>query len=438
MYFLIRLRFFFILHPVSTARKTKSALKDRRVVRSLMLALAGTLGVGNVFGVALGIIVGGAGSLFWLFLSIVFSAVLKYCEVVISSDNLYHDRDAHGGMYYVIRNTEGKHSLGLSRAYAFCVLLLSFLLGASLQSGAVYETVDALLDGRVGIETEIFAGVFALLMLFMVIGGAAKIEKITEIIIPLTTIIYIIMTLTMIISHIDRLPNVLKEIFKSAYQIDSAIGGVVGFLLSKPLHEGFARGILSNEAGAGTSSIAHSRGGLLNPAQAGLLGILEVWFDTGLICMLTGLSVLAAVPDISSFTGGMELVMYAIGNGYGSVGKYIMLFCVLSFAAATVICWYYYGLESFSAIFGTRRRSLFLVFFILFVYLGAYIDSSSLVFAVDLLMLFATVLTLTALIKNSDRIVTLSERGGIISRNIKSFKKIRGSVSERGRLRRDG
>ena len=142
----------------------------------------------------------------------------------------------------------------------------------------------------------------------------------------------------------------------------------MGFLTLTPLREGFARGILSNEAGAGTSSIAHARSGVLSPASAGLLGIFEVWFDTGLICMLTGFSILLAVPDFALFESGMQLVTYAVGNLFGIVGKVTVAILVFAFAFATVICWYYYGSEAWSSIFGKRKRTLFIPLFLCFVF----------------------------------------------------------------------
>ena len=131
VYFLIKLRFFFIIHPIRTAKKTLRAVKDKRVLKSITLALAGTLGVGNVFGVAVGIIIGGAGSLFWLLVSMIFAMVIKYAEVVITADNLHHDTDAHGGMFFVIRATFKRLGGTLSRLYALGVLLLSLLMGAT-------------------------------------------------------------------------------------------------------------------------------------------------------------------------------------------------------------------------------------------------------------------------------------------------------------------
>lgn len=409
-YFLIRLRFFFILHPVRTLRRGLRAIKGKRARRSFSLALAGTLGVGNVFGVAVGIMIGGPGTLFWLFFSMIFAMVIKYCEVVISSDNLYHGTDTHGGIYYVLRTSLGRLGVPLSALYSLCVLLLSLVMGGALQSGAMVGSVRASFD----FDSVTVAAFVVFVVLIGILGNSARLEKITAFVIPLTTIIYILLTLSVIIYNSSELSNTVKLVFSSAFSPRSAFGGCLGFLLSLPVREGFARGILSNEAGAGTSSMAHTRSGLISPSTAGILGIFEVWFDTGLICMLTGFAILLSVPDPTSFTDGMTLVSYSVGNLFGVAGKHVLTFTVLSFAFATVICWYYYGTEAWGTLFGKRKRAAFLPLFLLFVFLGCFFDGMLLVTLTDMLMLLASLITLFALMKSSDRIKTLSELGGAV------------------------
>ncbi len=418
-YFLIRLRFFFIIHPVRTLKRGIRAIYDKRALRSFSLALAGTLGIGNVFGVALGIIIGGAGSLFWLFISMIFAMVIKYAEVVLTSDNLNFDSEIHGGFYYVIRTSFFKIGGALSTLYAAVLLMLSLVMGASLQTSTINETALEILE----ISPCVFGIMLVIIVFLSICRGINKIEKITSIAIPLTTIIYIIITFRTIFLHFDQIDVVVNHIVLSAFNFDSALGGAFAFLASRPVREGFARGLLSNEAGAGTSAIAHARSGVLSPASAGLLGVFEVWFDTGFICMLTGFSILLSVPDPSIFESGMQLVMFAVGNSLGGLGKYLLLVSVFVFAIATVICWYYYGTEAWTALFGKRRKGVFLLLFLLFVFIGCCIDTIILIELTDALMLIATLLTLAALIKNSDRVIALSECGGII-------------LSEKRRLRR--
>lgn len=436
-YFLIKLRFFFVLHPVRTLGRGLRAIGNRRARRAFLLALAGTLGVGNVFGVALGIIIGGAGSLFWLFVSMLFAMVIKYCEVVVSSDNLCHDTDTHGGIYYVLRSSFHRFGGLLSGIYCGAVLLLSLVMGAALQSSAMVDCITS----TVAISPVALALPIVVISLFGIIGDNARIEKITAFVIPLATIVYIFLTISVIISHADMLGSVVLDVVHSAFTPRSATGGFLSFLLSAPLREGFARGILSNEAGAGTSSIAHSRSGVISPSSAGILGILEVWFDTGLICMLTGFSILLGVPDPSAFTDGMSLVAFTVGNHFGTVGKYLLTLTVLAFAFATVVCWYYYGSEAFGCLVGKRKRAAYLPLFLGFVFLGCIADGILLVAFTDMLMLVATLITLCALIKSSDRILALSELGGVVDSKYGGLrrpriKNIKGILSWKGERHR--
>ena len=430
LYFMFKLRFFFILHPISTARKSIRALKDKRALKSFSLALAGTLGVGNVFGVAFGIIVGGPGSVFWLFISMLFAMIIKYAEVLITADSLRHDRDSHGGMFYVIYDSFKKRGKVLSKIYALGVLLLSIFMGAALQCNAVTLSVSAVSE----IPKISVAFVLVILTFGAIVGGAGKIEKVTAILIPMTTVIYIFATSYIIFSNISTMPTVCVEIISSAFSVKSAMGGALAFLLSPAFREGFARGVLSNEAGAGTSCIAHARNGVFNPASSGLLGMLEVWFDTGFLCMLTAFSILLTLPDGIMVSDGMSLVMQVAGLVFGSIGKWGAMLLVIAFAFATVICWYYYGMESWAFAFGKRMRVVFLPLFLVFVLLGCFLETDIIIFAVDILMAIITALCVSALIKNSDRVRALSEKGGTIKFDVvqKYVKAIRGNVLRKG------
>lgn len=401
-YFLFRIRAFYILHPIASYKSTVASLKDRKNLTSFTLALAGTLGVGNVLGVAVGIIVGGAGSVLWLLVSALFSSALKYAEVVLAEDNKV---GGSGGMFYCIRNSFPAFGGILSLIYAVFCLLLSFVMGAALQTRTVTDTASEIFDT----PPYISALIFLFLIAISVIGGKKIIGKITLFCIPLTTIIYIILTSTVIFLNIGRLPDIIFKILSEAFDISAASGGILGFFTSRAIIEGYSRGILSNEAGAGTSTIAHTTAASHTPRVAGLFGTLEVFFDTVLLCMLTAFAILLSVPDPEAYSQGMSLVLSSITSTLGDIPGYLLLLCVLAFAYSTVICWYYYGTECYSQLFGTRVRFIFLPLFLLSIFLGAYIPEGTLVFLTDIALLVLTLLTLPTLIKNSDRICRLSE-----------------------------
>lgn len=381
LYLLFRLRFFYIAHPIRTVREIASALRDRDSRRSLALALAGTLGVGNIFGVAAGLMIGGAGCLFWLSVSSVFSMVIKYAETLLA-----YDVKGRRGFSDLLRPP-------FSIIYALLILLLSLFMGSALQSAAVIDVAEC----GLGLKPVFSAIILLILLLPCLIYGIGKIEKITEIIIPLTTIIYIIMCFCVIFMNFSRLSCVIAEIISSAFRPISFASGVIPVAV----REGFSRGILSNEAGIGSSSMAHIRGGRRSPHVAGLFGILEVFFDTTLLCSLTGLAILTSGVNISAFSTPMSLVTAAFVNSLGDFSGYVLTFLILSFAYATIICWYFYGSE-------VCRRRGFALAFVIFLLLPLVARMDFIILSTDLIIFFMSIIVLSRIIKGRDRIDLLS------------------------------
>ncbi len=398
LYLLFRLKFFFILHPLRTLGEFWAELKNRDCRRSFFLALAGTLGVGNIFGVSAGILIGGAGSLFWLLLSTPFAMVIKYAETM----TVCKYPEIEGGMSEVIEDRCGKWGRPLSRIYAAFTILLAFFMGAAIQSGAICDIAYSALR----LNPYICAFILVVLFLPCLFGGVEKIEKVTEILIPLTTIIYIILCFAIILMKYDRLPGVVNEIVKSAFSSGSFIGGVSAIAIK----EGFARGILSNEAGAGTSALAHSRAKGRSPHIAGLFGIFEVFFDTALLCTLTGLAILLSIPDISLFSTPMSLVGSAFSGTLGAGFGYVLTFLTFAFAYSTVICWYFYG-SRLSTLYFKRLAMIYPPFFVLFLLLSPSLRSGFLLYVVDILLLFMSIFTISAILKNQKKPSPVGEGG---------------------------
>lgn len=404
-YMLVKLGFFFILHPHRVGRELLRALKNRSLRRNLFLALAGTLGVGNVLGVCVGISVGGAGSVFWMLVSVPFAAVLKYSEVALSSDCRIKSRSEDGGgMAAVMRQTLGKGGVTLSLLYAACVLLLGLVMGAALQSAAVRSVTGEIFDT----PPVVLGFLFTVLIVLSVMRGEKIIEKITSIAIPVTTIIYILVTVAIVTVNLEGLGSVIQEIFLDAVTPKAASGGLLGFLTTGAVREGFSRGLLSNEAGAGTSSMALAREEG-EPRVLGLLGIVEVFFDTFLLCTLTALAVLSVYHGGASMPFGLELILDAASLSLGSVFSLIIRLCVVLFAYSTVICWYYYSTEALYFLSGKKSAILFTPLYAAFVLLGFLFESSAFILLTDALMLILTCLSCLTVIKSSDRVRKLSE-----------------------------
>lgn len=396
LYLLIRLRFFFLLHPVRTISELTEGLRDRQVRRSFCLALAGTLGVGNIFGVSAGIMIGGAGSLFWLFISAFFAMVIKYAETLLVFDG----GATKGGMAVMLRGVFPRFGRIFAPVYAAFTVALALFMGSAMQSAALVDSAEQTLS----LNPVVTLIVLLILFTPCLVGGGRKIESITEILIPLTTIIYIIGCFAVIFINFARLGDVIGEIFSSAFNFRSALGGGISFLAVK---EGFARGILSNEAGVGTSAMAHIRSKGRSPHRAGLFAMCEVVFDSTLLCMLTGIAILVSVDEPTAFSTPMALVGYAFSSSLGSEIAMILPFIILAFAYSTLICWYYYGRECISVFF-PKINWIYSVLFLFFMLMSEHIGSEYLLYVIDIILLMMSILTLSAIVKKSRRIAEIS------------------------------
>lgn len=404
-YFLVRLRFFFLLHPKRCIKTAIENLKSDGAFSSFALALAGTLGIGNIVGVAVGISVGGSGAVFWLVLSSLFSAVIKYCEGAISVD-----LGEGKGMIGVVEKSFGRASFPLSRAYALLTLALAFTMGGALQSASIAQCARECFHVK-----GVLAAVFILLLLFFsVAGNYEKVKIIINILIPLTTIIYIFLCFATLIANFRNIDDAIISVFSSAFKAESVGGGALGFFLSKKIKEGYLRAILSNEAGAGTSSIAHSLNPSKNLASVGIMGMCEVLFDTVILCGLTALALLVSVDDFSAFSG-VGAVLSGIGSVFGAVSEYLVFVCIFAFAFSTLICWYFYGNFVFRILFLGKGGIVFSSLFFISVFLGACRGGDFLITVSDVILLLLSFISLASLMKNSDRVVALSENYGIIS-----------------------
>lgn len=404
LFMLIRLKFFLFRRPKKCLNKLLSEFRSKEARGALCLALAGTLGVGNIFGVAAGLIIGGAGSLFWLLLSAVFSSVIKYSESTLCAGL---KKEGRGGMQYVLEDLYPKYGKALGSVYALLCLALALFMGASMQSAAVSDTFY----NSFGFFPAGCGIILCLLLIISVIRGVSGIERLTARLIPISAAVYSLMAFSVIALNIDNLPLALSRIFSEAFGIRQAAGGLSAFLFSKALGEGFARGILSNEAGIGTSSMALSRMSAESPAAVGLFGVFEVFLDTVVLCPLTALSVLVSVPDISAYKTPMSLLCATFDSTLGSFSLYILALCISLFAFSTIICWYYYGSECCVYLFKKDRPFLYTFLFLFSIFFGTLSDSLGIIAITDSVIFLMAMLTLFTILRFSGKIAELTKNG---------------------------
>ncbi len=368
-FFLIYLRARPFVCPIKMLRALKrSPTEGVSPFRAVTLALAGTLGVGNIVGVASALLIGGAGAIFWMWISALLAMVLKYAEILLAVRHRQTRRDGscYGGAIYYIKayfSKIGRVRLGGILAMIFSVLMIldALSMGCIIQVNAIASSFEGIL----GIS-PIFCGILLLLFTFpIILRGAKGISALTEYLVPIMSFGYLILSLAVLWICRDAVLPTVYRIVSEAFSPIGAVGGVYGFLTSRALRVGTMRGILSNEAGCGTAPTAHACAQIDSPAAQGIWGIFEVFVDTILLCTLTALVILVAFPDLHDF--GLSPVMMTV-RAYSSVlgtwASYFLCAAIFCFGYATVICWAGYGAESVRAI--SRKKRHLAIYFLLF------------------------------------------------------------------------
>ena len=331
----VKLKFFYILHPIKTA---KAMLSGRGGFSALSLALAGTLGIGNIAGVAAAISVGGAGAIFWMCISAFIAMGVKYGETFFALRyKKIHNGIAFGGApYYIKEAFPSKKGAMFAGVFAFLCIGNSLITGNFVQINAVKDIFP--------VKPIILGGIFAILLLFVILKGIDKISALTSLIIPFLTLAHIILSLYIIFINYQHIPEVFSKIIMEAFNFKAAISGMGAFSILTAIRYGVSRGILSNEAGCGTSPIAHASSDNTPHAQ-GCLGIFEVLFDTVVLCTLTALVILLyGERDLPP----VEWVAQAYGCYLSSFGKYFIKISCLIYVFSTLISQFYYGDKSLS------------------------------------------------------------------------------------------
>ena len=371
MYFGVKIRFFYILHPIKTLRLMFSGKSNGiSPFRAASMALAGTLGVGNITGVTAAIMMGGAGAVFWMWFSAFVAMSVKYAETVLAV--LYRKRDKngyYGGAPYYISDglSMFPHSRKLGAFFAVLCILNSLTVGNILQVNAA----ASVLEYSLGTPRMICGIVIAVLTMASVIGGARRISAITSKLIPFVSLLYIIMCAIVMVWNAELLPAVTKRIFEEAFTLGSAVGGVGGYGIAAAVRYGVTRGILTNEAGSGTSPTAHACADTSSPLAQGCLGIFEVFADTIVICSMTAYTVLIGQERGFRFTeDAMENASGIFEFFIGDIALFVLTFSVFVFVFATLISQYYYGEVALRFLSGKRVYKILysIVFFVSSVY----------------------------------------------------------------------
>ena len=386
----------------STTKKSsavkKSAKKEEGEVshfQALATAVSGTVGNGNIAGVALAIAIGGPGATFWMIICGLLGMSTKFveCTLGVKYRDIGKDGTVYGGpMYYLSKGLKEKGFVQLGKILAIIFALLC--IGASFGGGNAAQSNQAALQiveifGAESDSSRTIVGVIMMIFVgVIIVGGIKRIASVTEKVVPFMAIIYILACLYIIFTNISFVDNAFGMIVSQAFTPQAGLGGFIGVLIT-----GFRRAAFSNEAGAGSASIAHAAVKTKYPASEGLVALLEPFIDTVVICTMTALVIIIFNGDNSVFEyGGMGGVVTIDGKeAQGSqitsaaFSKYIsfsgvfLTVAVVLFAISTMISWSYYGLQSWMYVFGKNKISdlVYKSLFLIFIVIGAASDMSA-------------------------------------------------------------
>ncbi len=303
------------------------------------VALAGTLGVGNVTGVAAALAAGGPGALFWMWAAAFLAMPVKYAEITLAQAEAVEETRRHGGaMYYIQKAFRGRAGRVLAVVFTLFCLFAMLTLGGTMQSHAAAEAMAGVFGvPPLAVGILLAAGVGLVLW-----RGADRVEAFCARLMPLLCALFVGASLAVIFARAASLPAVLLSVFRGAFSFRAAAGGLFASSAMAALRAGVMRGLVSNEAGCGTAPLAHAAGHAKTPAQQGFWGIFEVFVDTVLLCTLTGLCILLS-GKMTAGDGTLSALsaFLPLGAAAGPLFALILLF----FAFATELCWAHYGGE---------------------------------------------------------------------------------------------
>lgn len=323
--------------------------------RALCTAMAATVGTGNIAGVAGAIAIGGPGAVFWMWVSGILGMGVKYAEGVLAVR--FREPDGRAGPMYIIRNGLGWRWRWAAGVYALFGLLAAFGVGNATQVNAVMAALVSTGAGR-GFAVG-FGFVLAVLVAVMVAGGVRRLTEVAEALVPVVSGAYILLCLSALVLGRRALPGALGAILRGAWEPAAVTGGAVGSAMGA-VRIGISRGTFTNEAGMGTAAIAHGSAEGVHPVQQALMGIMEVFLDTMVICTMTALVILTggvAIPY--GHHAGAELTALALSAGLGEWVRAALCGCLALFAAATILGWGFYAGRCAEYLFGRINWRLF-------------------------------------------------------------------------------
>ncbi|MDO4989716.1 MAG: sodium:alanine symporter family protein [Eubacteriales bacterium] len=407
---------------LNVKRKSDDGVGEIRSYKALATALSSCVGNGNVVGVAYAIAVGGPGAIFWMWVAALGGMATKFAEIALAMHYRVQDEDGNfrGGVMYILTQGMKQKTIAklLGGAFAVFTVFVSVVSCGALQVNTINSAVTGLV-GAGSVIPWIIAGLILLIDGLVIFGGVKKIADVTTYLTPIMAIIYLGFGLIILLMNITLVPQALWFIVKSAFTGDAVIGGVAGATMAVAIRRGVQRGVFSNEAGTGSSAMVHATAKVDVPVKQALYGIIEVFFDTFVICTFTALIIMVSGVWNSGVTDGTVLAATAFRQNLGSIGQVVIVVSLILFCLSTVLGWYTYGESAFVFLFGNRRVKIYRILHMLISSAGALISVQLLWDAADVcngLMaipnLFSLILFGGVVVKDTRDFFAEYDRGG--------------------------
>lgn len=367
--------------------------------KTLMLSLAGRIGVGSISGIALAIYLGGPGTIFWIWFISIISTPLTYVETYLGIKYKEKDKEGNslGGPSYYIKKALNNHKL--ASTYSI-IILITYIIGfISIQSNTITKSITNIIS----INPLIIGLILSIITLFIIFGGINKIATTTSKIVPIMSLLYIGISIYIITNNIDLMPNILKAIINSAFNIKAFTSSFLPIMIL-----GVQRGIFSSEIGIGTCAIASSSGDNTNPISGGYIQMLGIYITTFLICTSTAIIVLTSNYKILNIQdiNGIEIASNAFKYHLGNTGNILLVVLIILFAFSTILTGYYYG-ESCLEYFNKSNKkyiSLLKILTIIIIFIGSFFSSTIMWNFTDLFIGILIIINICTIIKLRNQI----------------------------------
>ena len=369
IYFTYKLRFIqrHLLAAISLSVKKSRSAGIISSFGALVVALAAMVGTGNIVGVAAAVSTGGPGALFWMMVCAFFAMATKYAEAVL--DVKYREQNAHGeyvgGPKYVLKN--GLHFPKWAVVFAVATALMGFA-DALIQTNSLAAVYHSVFHAPAAVTT----GILVCLTAAVILGGVKKIASVCKYLVPMMALLYIALCVCIILLHASQIPWALACIFKSAFTGTAVVGGAIGITLREAIRYGVARGVLSNEAGSGSGAIAAAAAQTPNSVRQGLVSATTVFWDTLVICLVSGVTVVIAGDWQSGTLFGAELAQNAFATL--PAGSYLLVVSLSLFAFSTLVGWSYYTAKSVEYCVGVNVEKCVYIAWLAVMCLGGFLQ----------------------------------------------------------------